>query len=491
LPCATNCGKCWGPTMKECVLCNKPYVTLLVRELPRPVFSCVEKCPLCYFKEEHGYGALNRTGEEEHTATEEIVPMPVEQDEMVAIHKLTDGADAKDPVDANQTALIGEEMDYPNRDLTDKGKASSCSRKVTKMKAEIKGWDSDCLWPVKKANTACKNRVKLAKTLNSVKKAVNLVKGATGTGIQTTLNGLQFIPWGIGKGLKAISKVAGVINGKAAKVKILVDKAYSTVNHARLKTACTKIKKIHKQVKRKIKISNKLLSRFSGKCGCDCLVPENQMNAVIAKSKSARSVCTQLPSFDLNPGVEINLPSWVEDVLNFIKSISDGLSSILNYRYCIYYFFGSSCFSVGDIIRSITWLLGVITDLVEGVVFGLLAAIGIDLGCNTIESCITKYIDKYLNMIPGLNYQPPGLPNVYSPSLTINIDPDMDLISLAGCVSAAFKAVMMGKYYRSGCDMEELDGGNAPYIKILMQYGWISSNQDVTVYDVMAVCPAC
>jgi len=272
----------------------------------------------------------------------------------------------------------------------------------------------------------------------------------------------------------------------------VVAKAQKTVDHAKLKSACTKVKTIHKKVKKKIKTTKKVLSKFKDKCGCDCLVSESQMNTVISKSVSARSVCTQLPSLTINPGVEINLPSWVEDVLNFIQSIADGLSSILNHRHCIWYFFGSSCFSVGDIIRGISWLLGVITGLVENVVFGLLSALGLNLGCNTIDSCITKYIDKYLNMIPGLGYSPPALPNVYSPSLNINIDPNLDLIELGGCVSAAFKAALMGKHYKAGqCDIEELDG---PYsgslIKMYCDYGWISCS-DVSIYGVLAACPAC
>lgn len=521
-PCAEHCRDCWGPTMRECVKCKEPLIGLLTRELPRPEFGCVEKCPVCYIKEEHGFCSLNRTCEVQHTATKESVPVNMNTSETFEIHKMTDGDNApikKDaaPIDlheedddegganvleiqANLSATNDDEYEYVKhrrrRRVSRRRSTRStyCDTSVKKMKAEVSGWDQDCYTPARKMLQACDNRKQLSKSLKTYRKISDLVEKGTSLPIRSTLKALQFIPWGIGKGLSVIAKSAGIINGRAAQSRKITDQIQPKLDHFTLVNVCKKMTLMHKKVKKGVIMGSRVLDQFNGQCGCDCLVPSGEVDKAIETSKSIRSKCRDLPSFDLPTLAEVSVPSWVEDVLSFIGDIQHGLNSIMNHPFCISYFFGRSCFTIGHIIRAISWLLGMITGLVEQVVFGVLAALGLNLGCHTITDCINKYASQYLEKIPGLGV--PQIPVPYSPPHWNDIAiPEFNLFALTGCAHQLKDVLEGSKYNSDTCELHDLHNGDPNYVSQVCfsrrrAYGPCTDGVSLDAAGVMAICPA-
>merc|ERR1719217_1513749 len=94
--------------------------------------------------------------------------------------------------------------------------AGDCQGKVNKLQEEVDGWHDDC-YDTKAAavKSACDKRKDALKKLAKYKKIAKGAKAASSSAMQSALKALGFLPWGVGKILKAIAKALKIVHPKA------------------------------------------------------------------------------------------------------------------------------------------------------------------------------------------------------------------------------------------------------------------------------------
>jgi len=428
-PCADSCKACYGPTMRECVACQAPLVAMVVHDIPHPVIGCIKECPLCFSKFE-GTCLLDRSCEAGPSEDEDVL-VPV--DEEVMDH-VAEGLDAALVQEEDEKEEEGEEGELEKRSRSGSSSrrrrrdssrrrstpASSfkgdCDIKVQKFQAEIDAWNNECREPkVEKIKSACSKKDALIKKCKTVKKIAGVVKKGSSSTVQLVLKGLGWIPWGVGKGLKAVATVLKTVNGRAATAESKAASAERTLH--RFDTPCKRNKQIDAKMDKAVAKGQMVLNKLSPLCGCDCM---GSVDSAIAQSAAARRYCTTLPSMPAMPSLPtISLPNWLEDIMAVIASISDKLNSILNREICVCPWW-CWCFSIADIMRGISWMLSLAYSPVNLIIKVLFNAFG--FGCSSIESCIGSIVGKYLNKIPGLSFNyhfpsPPNVPTISWPSM--------------------------------------------------------------------------
>lgn len=424
MPCAGHCEVCYGPTQRECLACSSPMVTLLTREFPHPIFACVSACPECYTADENNNCLLDQTcsvaSEEEevyeplnHTISEfgaiEESGEP-EEPEMPSLLEVKDG-EPKEPEEPVEDPLGLLQTEGSRRRSTSgrrrrgsrrrsKSGGGDCQGKIVKIQEEIDAWYDDCYdAKAKFIKNVCDEWKSAKKKIKKFRKITKAAKAGSSSSVQSALKALGFLPWGVGKILKAISKTLKIIHPKAKSADTATKNFETKLNSRHFEKGCKKNDKLRKKVKTAHGKVQKVLDGAHGACGCNCLSDNGAVDRAVAKSQEYLNLCTYWPDISLPTIPSLSIPSIIEDILDFIPSLVSGLNSVLGTWIWIP-FWGWE--TLGSIVKALSWALGFVDWMVEKIIFGLLSAIGI--GCSSMSSCLNSLIGKYLDKIPGLSF---------------------------------------------------------------------------------------
>jgi len=446
--CAANCALCGSDLMSECSKCVDPFALLMVREEPAPSFACVEKCPECYTNED---GVCSLDIDCERTAGADVeVPLQAElasapPDELddsegeASLEQQADGdavlGEMKDQTHEKGTWGLRRRRAVGNRNArrrsvkahrrrrSSRRRSSSgedhdnetqkeqvCTDKINVIQAELTGWYDDCYMKWNVPKRACDGKNDLQRKTNEFKTLAQRIKTVTSSPTQIFLQGISGLPiiGSIARKLKTAVKFVNNISAKAE------TKAVQFSNQVkRLDAPCNKVQQIHGWIYNAVHTAQEKINTFSENCGCHCLLNLPQVNQALATSATYRTRCQNLLSFNLNlPAVHFpSLPNWLDSILQFISDIVKALGDILNRRHCIQFFWHRTCWSWGDILRWVGWLVGIISWAIESIVFGIINGILRALGLPTLDDLLWRLMNLLpLNVSwPSLNI--PGIPS--------------------------------------------------------------------------------